>query len=252
MNKIAVSFLLIVISWACKTRPDNSDVKRNMSSEDQVLITLAKKANWELGDYENSLTQLKLVKAKNSSGDFTIYLLTTAREAMEKMTDHTTYQTLFTNKSTEQLFQTGDRMMAVLNQLLKLTYSPEKLNGKLVLGHTMIRCSIAIQAIMKINMRIVNKVFPDKEKLDTNRREGFERVQLGVYQMIAGSLIMIGTDYSLYKEEDILLLAQFMNDYIKDMQPLLEKNYRDQIEDQLGKIKKSSTYSSAKEIFNRG
>jgi hypothetical protein len=248
MKLIYLSALFVAVITSCKSQPAKEDFKQIAGIKIPGADSLLNKKKWDVNDYAKGFLIFKNVKDIDSNL-LSNYSKTEGSALFKRMTFYPAYDSLLMDVANEKQLGLSNRMTNIMNQFSKLFYSFKKENGKLQLGQEMISCFIANLALWKINLGLINKLFPDKDSLDEVRKNGYEKVQFGVFEMIAGSLITIGHDYLLYQEKDIIRLAEYSKPFITIAWPFLTEAYRNKITDEIEMVKRSDTYKAAKNIF---
>lgn len=242
-----LSLLLIVIS-GCNAQTDKDEAKQVIAVKIPEADSLMSKMRWEASDYEKGVVIFKKI---NERDEYSLmnYAKNEGRLLFERLTDYRNYDSLTVNKTREQQFEICTKLTDAINRLSKLCYNNQRMNGKLLLGHEMTISFMANMTLSKINIDFVNIVFPNKDSLDEVRKQGYQKIQSGTFLMINGSLITISHDYPLYQEEDIIRLARFIKSYINSVKSFLNKEQQNEILVEINKVKNSSTYPKAKDVF---
>jgi hypothetical protein len=205
---------------------------------------LSKKDQWVFEDYGKGVILLSNIKEKDPKG-FANYLKTEGSSLFTRLTDYRRYDSLLAGKNMDEQFQVLAPLSTTLARLVRICYSTETKKGKLVLGKEIISSMIASMTLNGRTLSLIDIKFPDKEALDAVRKQGWEKVQSGTFAMIQGALITIGNDSRLYEKEDLLRLAAFLPNAIKEAGSALAPGSRDLIAAELEKI---NTGSSSPEI----
>ena len=243
-----LTILMFIFFTGCNSGSGKKD-KKVVIAAIATTDSLRDEKNWNSTDYIMSIASFKTMKDADQA-TFVKYIRTTGAAQFEKITDYGQYDSLYTGKNLEQRFIINTSLSDALRTLLKLCSDPGKEDGKLILGHEIIRSFMASMASFKTSISLVNEKFPDLEKLNEVQRGGLQKMKLGLFEMIHGSLMTIHADHAFYSKDDIVTFSRFISSYIKDVWSFLDETQQERVDEEIKKLKNSDTYQEVKLAFS--
>ena len=205
---------------------------------------------WVAEDYSAAVDKLADLKVNNDSL-FVEYMLTEGQLLFNRITAYNKYDSIGTGIIANERAPLFITLTNSLNQLMRVCYIQEKKNGKLVLGSEVIACLLSSLTVNRINFELIHSIFPNINSLDTIRKEGYIKMQKGLFAMLTGALITISRDFASYHERDIIKLAVFLKPFIAHIKHNLAAENLSRLDSFIDEIKESGTYPAAREIFSK-